>query len=381
VTASTLDRVGLGLLSLVLFSTSAPAAESVTLEPTRDTSIYSEGALSNALHPHFFAGRTQGGNNRRGLVLFDVAGSVPAGATIVSATLQMYATASPFGGATTTVSLYRLTDSWSEGTSSDAPAPGGTGAPATAGDATWLNRVHAATPWATPGGDHVATVTASQSISTILTTYQWTGANMGTDVQGWLDAPASNHGWIVIGSEGTNRSARRFGSRQNSDPGFRPKLTIEYELSFASFCDGADGSLASCPCGNAGAPDTGCDIQQATGGVRLDVTTQQTFPTNRVTVTGTGFPVASAPAAIVIRAPTLDTGAPVVFGDGLRCVGVPLVRLGAAFAIGGLSTHTFGHGAMAGAGDFHYQLWFRNTPAMFCTPDAFNLSNGRTLVW
>ena len=148
----------------------------------------------------------------------------------------------------------------------------------------------------------------------------------------------------------------------------------------ASFCDAADGSLASCPCGNPGDPDTGCDIQQATGGVKLDLVQQESGAPNRVTWSGSGFPASGTPTAIVIRAATLEP-APVAFGDGLRCVGTPLVRLGAAFAIGGTSTHTHGHGMGAGSGDFHYQLWFRNTPAMFCTPDAFNLSNGRSLTW
>ena len=152
------------------------------------------------------------------------------------------------------------------------------------------------------------------------------------------------------------------------------------EAGVPSFCDGSDGALASCPCGNAGASDTGCDLQQGTGGVRLDVVTQQTAPLNRATLHATGFPVSSSPSAIVIRAPGLET-APVVFGDGLRCVSVPLVRLAATFAGGGNSTHTFGHGTMVGAGTFYYQVWFRNQPAMFCTPNAFNVSSGRELVW
>ncbi len=57
------------------------------------------------------------------------------------------------------------------------------------------------------------------------------------------------------------------------------------------------------------------------------------------------------------------------------------MRLAATFASGGTALHTFGHGTMAGAGTFYYQLWFRNTPSMFCTLDAFNLSNGQTLEW
>ena len=147
-----------------------------------------------------------------------------------------------------------------------------------------------------------------------------------------------------------------------------------------SFCDASDGALASCPCANPGSDLTGCDLPQATGGVSLDVVTQEFVPQNRATLTGAGYPPTTSPAAILLRATGLDPSSPVVFGDGLRCVGLPVVRLGAAAAIGGTSLHTVGHGADAGA--YGYQLWFRSTPAMFCDPAAaFNLSNGRWLNW
>jgi len=151
---------------------------------------------------------------------------------------------------------------------------------------------------------------------------------------------------------------------------------------YPSFCDGSDFSLGSCPCANPGFPDTGCEIQQGTGGVRLDVLRQETAPQNRATLVGVGYPPTSTPTAIVIRAPLLDPLTPVVFGDGLRCVGTPIVRLAATFAAAGRSTHTFGHGAMAPVGQSFYQLWFRNTPVMFCDSSAaFNLSSGRIIVW
>jgi len=151
---------------------------------------------------------------------------------------------------------------------------------------------------------------------------------------------------------------------------------------YNSFCDDLDGSLASCPCSNPGSLHTGCDIKQATGGVSLSTLSQQTSPQNRVTWRGTGFPTTGTPAAILIRATGLDPAGPQIFGDGLTCIGPPLVCLGAAFAIGGTSIHTHGHGASVGSGQFYYQLWFRNQPAMYCDPTAaFNLSNGRILTW
>lgn len=148
-----------------------------------------------------------------------------------------------------------------------------------------------------------------------------------------------------------------------------------------SFCDGADGSLAACPCANPGAPTSGCDLSQGTGGVTLDLTVQSIAPLNRVTWSGSGFPSMGAPASIVLRASTIDPATPIAFGDGLRCVGTPLVRLSATQASAGSVTHVHGHNAAVGSGLFHYQLWFRNAPATYCAPDAFNFSNGRTLLW
>ena len=150
------------------------------------------------------------------------------------------------------------------------------------------------------------------------------------------------------------------------------------DASAPAFCDASE--LAACPCGNGGLPNSGCDIQQATGGVRLTVATQEVQPQNRVTLVGAGYPATANPTSVVLRGSGLEPAA-VPFGDGLRCVATPVVRLGAAFAFNGASTHTFGHAPAAGTGSFFYQVWFRNGPAMFCTPDAFNLSNGVELNW
>lgn len=157
----------------------------------------------------------------------------------------------------------------------------------------------------------------------------------------------------------------------------------------SSFCDGSDNALASCPCSNAGNADTGCDSPiptmqggGLTGGIKMTVVARITGVENRVTATGTGYPASSVPASVILRASTQEVF-PIVFGDGLRCVGVAnLTRLAATVGTSGLSTHTFGHGAMAGTGSFYYQIWFRSTPASYCDPAAaFSLSNGQVLAW
>jgi hypothetical protein len=169
------------------------------------------------------------------------------------------------------------------------------------------------------------------------------------------------------------------GTRVFGDAGEVYAFTLGTQLS--ALCDASDGSLALCPCGNPGSPDTGCEINQGTGGVRLDITGMSVGPTNQATAVGTGYPPTFTPGATLVRSANLHGAGTVVFGDGVFCLANPVVRLGGAIAIEGTTTHIFGHGAMAGSGTFYYQLHYRNTPAMFCTPDAFNLSSGRAIVW
>jgi len=145
-----------------------------------------------------------------------------------------------------------------------------------------------------------------------------------------------------------------------------------------AFCFGTD---ATCPCGNGGLGDRGCDIQQDTGGVRLDAPSFLPDGAGGGTVTfaGSGFPPNRRPTVVLIRGVQAEAP-PVAFGDGLRCVGPTVRRMHARFALGGTSVHSTSHGG--GAGRFFYQLWFRNTPAMYCDPTAaFNLSNGYILTW
>jgi len=171
-------------------------------------------------------------------------------------------------------------------------------------------------------------------------------------------------------------------------------VTAPEGLPSVKFCDGIDGSLASCPCSNPGDMLTGCDTPipamqggGTTGGILLRATAQSTSPLNRVTMLATGFPAGSSPSGVLFRNNGIDPLSPIVFGDGLRCVDassspVTLVRIGGAIAISGQSVHTFGHGSMAGAGSFFYQLWFRSAPTSYCNPTAaFSLSNGETLHW
>jgi hypothetical protein len=201
------------------------SGEAVTLLPEKDNSIFSEAVESNGQGIYLFVGRTNEPSLRRALLQFDVAGSIPAGATIDDAFLTLNMNKTIAGGQT--VNLHRLLRGWGEGTS-NAIGQEGKGAPATTGDATWLNAVHPSTPWTTAGGDFEATASASLTVSGN-GFYTWSGPQLLADVQAWLDNPSSNFGWILVGPENVT-SAKRFDSRESTVAENRPRLTITYTM-------------------------------------------------------------------------------------------------------------------------------------------------------
>ena len=154
---------------------------------------------------------------------FDVAGGVPAGATIVSATLTMQMTKTRGGG--TPVALHQVLASWGEG-ASDASANEGRGTTALADDATWTHRFEGGEPWATEGGDFANDSSGTADVFRS-GAYSWDSTpQMVADVQSWLDDPSTNHGWLLMGDESSNRTAKRFSSREQASASTRPTLTV-----------------------------------------------------------------------------------------------------------------------------------------------------------
>jgi len=204
-----------------------------TIPPFKDNSIYEEdGALSNALLPYLFTGRTQGlaGSAvlRRALLAFDILNEFPAGAVIDSVELTMHVSKERTSASRAT-SLHRVTANWGEGTSDSGGAGGGGGA-ASINDATWVYRLFNTVTWTTPGGDFTAGASATTNITT-LGFYTWKSAQMTSDVQGWLDTPANNFGWILLGDEsGTVGTAKRLDSRENLTQANRPALKVFYTI-------------------------------------------------------------------------------------------------------------------------------------------------------
>lgn len=221
---STWTRESLALLTvLTVLSVPAPAlADFVDLPAIKDNTLYETPVgNSNGIGDGVYVGRigTFGSNTlRRGLMAFDFS-SIPSGATIDAVTLALTLAQTP-DGAAHDVSLHRVNATWGEAGSLGS----GSGGPAQPGDATWLERLHGSTAWASPGGDFVALASGSQTVADV-GPYQWSSAGLVADVQAWVDSPASNHGWLLLGNESGPRSAKKFYSREGFTP---PSLHVEY---------------------------------------------------------------------------------------------------------------------------------------------------------
>jgi spore coat protein A len=228
---------------VALWAPFASAAQ-VTLNPAADTTIY-QGTDPVTLEDFednscgagtgLFSGVTNDGFMRRALLKFDIAGTIPPGAVINSVTLTIDVNRSG-DNQDATMTLHPVATDWGEGTvNCDSVRGGGQGIDAGTGDATWLDAMFQQVSWASAGGDYGA-ASASAGIPT-RGAGTWsdntTGDGMVSDVQSWLDTPASNHGWIVIGDEARSSTTRRFDSREGS---VKPTLVIDFTGEGSACC-------------------------------------------------------------------------------------------------------------------------------------------------
>jgi len=158
-----------------------------------------------------------------------------------------------------------------------------------------------------------------------------------------------------------------------------------------TFCAG-DGAVAPCPCGNSGASGRGCQNSAGTGGALLT-------PAGHAALTGDSWQLTSTgelTSALSIFLQGDVAVAPLVFGDGLRCVGGTLKRLYTKGASGGVASAPIGaeppvsvrsaeRGDPLVAGAVrHYQTYYRDANPSFCAApvgSTFNISNGISAVW
>lgn len=232
-------------LVVLALSTAGAAAQELesVLSPVQDTSIFNgepgSSDLGDGRGESLWLSVIASGLNRRALLKFDLS-AIPPGSKVRQVTLSLYESRARDEHL---VRVHRLLESWGEGASNAGSS--GTGVPAQPGDATWTHRFHPDTLWSTPGGLFEAQVSASGLVGAPNQRYNWSGQlppqggptpRIVQDVQGWVDAPAANHGWILIGAEDGLQNAKRFNSRDNAVE--QPRLVVRYEPAAPGAADG-----------------------------------------------------------------------------------------------------------------------------------------------
>jgi hypothetical protein len=132
------------------------------------------------------------GQRGRGLLRFDVSG-LPTNAVIDSAALTFTVLQAPFGAVPSSFRVHRFLKSWVEGV-----GIGNNGAPAVAGETTWISQFAGTALWSSAGSASGTDYTASESGSVDvdgLTAYTMQDSGIAADVQAWVSGTAANH-WL-----------------------------------------------------------------------------------------------------------------------------------------------------------------------------------------
>jgi hypothetical protein len=163
-------------------------------------------------------------------------------------------------------------------------------------------------------------------------------------------------------------------------------LRVREARRFAGFCAG-DTTAGVCPCLNFGANGRGCANSFPTFGALLVGDGLASVAADSALLTSSGMPT-SASVLFFQGTSRQNGGLGSPFGDGLRCVGGSVVRLGTKTAVSGVASYpAVGDASISVRGLLpptggvrYYQAWYRN-PAAFCTASTFNLTNGLEIAW
>ncbi len=240
----------LTLVAAICWSAGA-SADTVQLGPQKDNVLLEPFSpnfdiRSNGQGPSTITGNTNLGFAKRSAFMFDIAGNIPAGSTIDGVTLTVFVNQAGSLDVRT-MDLHRLTADWGEGASNTGNAQQGQGEPAAPGDVTWLHTFFPDQLWTAAGGDFVAAPSGSTQMGGTGSYTFASTAGLVADVQSWLDAPAGNYGWIMVGDELNDNTTKRMASRENVNVAQRPLLVVDYtpQQPLGACCDGESCSLVT----------------------------------------------------------------------------------------------------------------------------------------
>jgi hypothetical protein len=162
-------------------------------------------------------------NEWRFLLDFDLAGQVPAGATVTSATLSVLSYGAYNNVVGHNVGVHALTRSFNES------------------QVTW-NSAASGQAWTTAGGDYGAAL----GVFNVAGNTGWLNYDVRTTVQDWVNTPANRHGFILVHQD--DWKYLFLYTSENGTAANRPKLTIGYSSAppvvRITSTTHADGSLA-----------------------------------------------------------------------------------------------------------------------------------------
>jgi hypothetical protein len=165
-------------------------------------------------------------------------------------------------------------------------------------------------------------------------------------------------------------------------PAGEPRVLESCDLTGTLSCFG-DGSSGACSCGNnsASADRAGCLHSFGVGGA-MRARGRPALTRDSLVLEGSAMTNSSV---LYFQGASFHPATP--FGDGLKCVGGPFVRLGTKTNESGASRYPLGNdpsvsikGMIGAPGTRYYQARYRNS-ARFCTPETFNYTNAVTIVW
>jgi hypothetical protein len=190
----------------------AEASTTVTLGASKDTYVDQDNPTKNEGNDDLMEVRSRDGSrNKRALIEFSLS-SIPAGATIQSATLTLSMKNAPH--ASRTYNVHRITSSWIEGNGGTDNIP--------PGEVRWNNQP-------------ATTTSVTSATSTGATNDVNRSWDVTSDVQAFINGSASNFGWLIKDSvENSTQSdlEGRFRTRENTDSSNskQPKLVVVYNV-------------------------------------------------------------------------------------------------------------------------------------------------------
>ncbi|MEI7437912.1 MAG: DNRLRE domain-containing protein, partial [bacterium] len=202
-------RAVLGLMAITVISALAPAkAAVVTNTPTSDGQVATNTWTKDFTSTSFQIGQGVAPGDTRAFLKFDLS-NIPVGATITSATVRLYESATNFygyGGST----LYRISATWDTNT---------------AGITIYTNNATSL------GGLNPDAINS------------WATRDITATVSSWYTGSVSNYGLEVRGMEGFTLTSRSFNSSENAAN--KPQLVVGYSAGSASISNTAPTNVIS----------------------------------------------------------------------------------------------------------------------------------------